>query len=293
MNIGFIGLGAMGRPMALHLRKAGHDLHVFARRPEAAAPLVDAGAARYESPQALAAGCEVVFTMVTSTADVEHVVLGEQGIIHGARRGTTVVDMGTISPTATRVIAARLADRGIDMLDAPVSGGPTGAQNASLAIMVGGKPEVFARVKPLFERLGKTIVHVGDHGAGQVAKACNQLAMVVTVEAVAEALSFAHANGVDVARVREVMMGGFAASRVLEVLGQRMVDRDFAAGIEARLHHKDFQILTQLAAEQGLTLPAANVVMQQLDRLVAQGYGRMDTSNLLRVLELMRDETSS
>lgn len=292
MNIGFVGLGAMGRPMALHLRKAGHDLHVFARRPEATAPLVDAGAVRYESPQALAAVSEFVFTVVTSTADVEHVVLGEQGVIHGARRGTTVVDMGTISPTATRLIAARLADRGIDMLDAPVSGGPAGAQSASLAIMVGGKPAVYTRVKPLFELLGKTVVHVGDHGAGQVAKACNQLAMVVTVEAVAEALNFARANGVDVARVRDVMMGGFAASRVLEVLGQRMVDRDFAAGIEARLHHKDFQILTRLAADQGLAMPAANVVMQQLDQLMAQGYGRMDTSNLLRVLESMRGETS-
>lgn len=293
MNVGFIGLGAMGRPMALHLLKAGHDLHVYARRPEAAAPLVDAGAARYDSPHALAACCDVVFTIVTSTADVEQVVLGEQGLIHGARRGTAVVDMGTISPATTRTIAARLADRDIDMLDAPVSGGAMGAESASLAIMVGGKPNVFARVRPLFELLGKTIVHVGDHGAGQVAKACNQLAMVVTIEAVAEALNFARANGADVARVREVLMGGFAASRVLEVLGQRMVDRNFAAGIEARLHHKDFQILTQLAVEQGLPLPAATIVMQQLDRLMAQGYGRMDTSNLLRVLESMGDQTAS
>jgi 2-hydroxy-3-oxopropionate reductase len=282
----------MGKPMALHLLNAGHPLAVFARRSDAAQSLVRAGAVQFDSPQSLAAHCEAVFTMVTSTPDVEHVILGEGGIIHGARPGTVVIDMSTISSKATRAIAARLADRGVDMLDAPVSGGPAGAEQATLAIMVGGKPKVFERAKPLFERLGKTIVHVGDHGAGQVAKACNQLVMVVTIEAVAEAMDFARVNAVDPVRVREVLMGGFAASRVLEVLGKRMVERDFEAGIEARLHHKDFQILTQLADEQGLPMPAAKIVMRQLDELMAHGFGRMDTSNLLRVLEIMRGEKS-
>lgn len=292
MKIGFIGLGTMGKPMALHLLNAGHEMKVFARRADTVAPMVGAGAVYFDSPQSLAEQCEAIFTMVTSTPDVEQVILGEGGIICGARPGTVVIDMSTISPTATRRIAVSLSDRKVDMLDAPVSGGPAGAEHATLAVMVGGRPEVYKRAKPLFECLGKTIVHVGDHGAGQVAKACNQLVMVVSIEAVAEALDFARVNAVDPVRVREVLLGGFAASRVLEVLGKRMVERDFEAGIEARLHHKDFQILMRLADEQGLPMPAAKVVMQQLDELMAQGFGRMDTSNLLRVLESMRGEKS-
>ena len=194
MKLGFVGLGAMGRPMALHLMKHGHAMGVYARRAESAAPLVAAGATRYDTPAALAAQCEVIFTMVTSSQDVESVVLGEEGIAHGLKRGSVLVDMETISPTVARRVAAELAKQGVDMLDAPVSGGPAGAEAATLAIMAGGKPEVFERVKPLFACMGKTIIRVGDSGAGQITKACNQLLLLVTAQGAAEALALAKRN---------------------------------------------------------------------------------------------------
>ncbi len=285
MKLGFIGLGAMGRPMALHLLKAGHELSVYARRAEAAQPLVEVGARRLATPAEVAAASEVVFTMVTTGSDVEEVALGEDGIIHGARPGTVLVDMGTIPPGTARRIAAKLAERGIEAIDAPVSGGEVGAQNATLAIMAGGKPEVLERVRPLLEKLGKTIVHIGPSGAGQVAKACNQMIMVSCIEAVAEALLLAEKAGVDPARVRQALSGGSAASRVLEFFGTKMAARDFKAGVEARLHHKDFGILMNEAAALGTPLPIAAQVWQQLNSLMAQGWGREDTSSLLRVLE--------
>lgn len=285
MKLGFIGLGVMGRPMALHLVRAGHELSVYARRAEAAQPLVDAGARRLAMPAEVAAACEVVFTMVTTGEDVEAVALGEGGIIHGAKPGTVLVDMGTIPPGTARGIAAKLAERGIEMIDAPVSGGEVGAQNATLAIMAGGKAEVLARVRPLLEKLGKTIVHVGPNGAGQVAKACNQMIMVSCIQAVAEAMLLAEKSGADAEKVRQALAGGSAGSRVLEVFGARMTARDFKAGVEARLHHKDFGILLNEAVTLGAPLPIAAQVWQQLNALMAQGWGREDTSSLLRVLE--------
>ena len=285
MKLGFIGLGAMGRPMALHLLKAGHELSVYARRAEAAQPLVDAGARRLATPAEVAANSEAVFTMVTTGADVEDVVLGEGGILRGAKPGTVLVDMGTIPPGTARRIAAKLAERGIEAIDAPVSGGEVGAQDATLAIMAGGKSEVLERVRPLLEKLGKTIVHVGPNGAGQVAKACNQMIMVSCIEAVAEAMLLAEKAGADPAKVRQALSGGSAASRVLEVFGTRMAARDFKAGVEARLHHKDFGILMNEAAALGTPLPIAAQVWQQLNALMAHGWGREDTSSLLRVLE--------
>jgi 2-hydroxy-3-oxopropionate reductase len=227
MKLGFIGLGAMGRPMALHLIKAGHELSVYARRAESAQPLVDAGARRLATPAEVAAVSEVVFTMVTTGADVEAVALGEGGIIHGAKAGTVLVDMGTIPPGTARRIAAALAAKGIEAIDAPVSGGEVGAQNATLAIMAGGKAEVLARVRPLLERLGKTLVHVGPNGAGQVAKACNQMIMVACIEAAAEAMLLAEKSGADPEKVRLALAGGSAGSRVLEVFGARMTARNF------------------------------------------------------------------
>lgn len=285
MNLGFIGLGSMGRPMALHLIGAGHALNVYARRAEAAQPLVDAGAAACATPAAVAAASEVVFTMVTTGADVEQVALGEDGIVHGAKPGAVLVDMGTIPPGTARRIAAQLAARGIETIDAPVSGGEVGAQNATLAIMAGGKAEVLARVRPLLEKLGKTIVHVGPNGAGQVAKACNQMIMVSCIEAVAEAMLLAEKSGADPEKVRQALAGGSAGSRVLEVFGARMTARDFRAGVEARLHHKDFGILLAEAVTLGAPLPVAAQVWQQLNALMAQGWGREDTAGLLRVLE--------
>ena len=197
MNIGFIGPGIMGAPMALNLLKGGHHVWVYARRAEAAQTLVAAGATLCSSPAEVAQHSEVIFSIVSDTPDVESVIFGEHGIASQARRGTVVVDMSTISPTVTKSMAARLAAHGIEMLDAPVSGGETGAINGTLSIMVGGKSAVFERVKPLFECMGKNIVHIGDHGAGQVAKACNQIVVAVTIEAVAEALTFAQKNGAD------------------------------------------------------------------------------------------------
>ena len=285
MKLGFIGLGVMGRPMALHLLEAGHELSVYARRAEAAQPLVDAGAKACASPAGVAAASEVVFTMVTAGADVEQVALGEDGIVHGAKPGTVLVDMGTIPPGTARRIAARLAERGIETIDAPVSGGEAGARNATLAIMAGGKAEVLARVRPLLERLGKTIVHIGPSGAGQVAKACNQMIMVACIEAVAEALLLARQSGADPEKVRQALAGGSAGSCVLDVFGARMTAHDFKAGVEARLHHKDFGILMNEAATLGAPLPIAVQVWQQLNALMAQGWGREDTSALLRVLE--------
>lgn len=285
MKLGFIGLGVMGRPMALNLMKHGHEMAVYARRAASAAPLAAAGASVHATPAEVARHAEVVFTMVTTSADVEEVVLGEAGIIHGAAPGGVVVDMETISPVVARKVAARLAEKGIDMLDAPVSGGPMGAQQATLSIMVGGREAVFRRVKPLFECLGRTIVHMGDCGAGQITKACNQLALLVTAQGVAEALSLAKSCGLDPGKVREVMMGGVAASRVLELFGKRMVERDFENGIEARLYHKDLDIVLALAHELGLALPAAAVTMQHINALIGRGEGRSDLSALIRIVE--------
>lgn len=285
MNIGFIGLGAMGRPMALHLIEAGHSLSVYARRPEAAQPLLDAGATLRASPAEVAAASEVVFTIVTSNADVEAVALGEHGLIHGAKPGCVLVDMSTIAPGTARRIAERLAERGVDMIDAPVSGGEQGAINATLAIMAGGQAAVLERVRPLLEKLGKTIVHIGPNGAGQVAKACNQMIMVANIEACAEAIQLANANGVDAARVVKAFSGGSAGGRVLEFFGGKMAARDFKAGVEARLHHKDFGLLMNEATALGLAAPVASQVWQQLNALMANGWGKEDTSSLLRVLE--------
>lgn len=277
----------MGRHMAQHLMKGGHQLGVWARRADSAAPLVAAGAKRYDSPAALAAASEVVFTMVTASSDFEAVVTGPGGIIEGARRGSVVVDMETISPAVARKVAGVLAARGMDMLDAPVSGGPMGAEQATLSIMAGGKPEVFERIKPLFACMGKTITRVGDSGAGQITKACNQLALLVATQGVAEALHLAGRLGADPAKVREVMLGGVAASRVMELFGKRMVERNYANGIDTRLYHKDLGIVLELAREAGIASPGGAAVMQQINALMGQGRGQDDLAALITVLEQM------
>lgn len=287
MDIGFIGLGAMGRHMAGHLLKGGHRVGVWARRAESTAPLVALGARRHETPAALAAVSEVVITMVTTAADVEQVLLGECGVIHGLRAGSVVIDMETISPTVARTIASQLAQKGIDMLDAPVSGGPMGAEQATLSIMAGGKPEVFERMRSVFACMGKTITRVGDIGAGQVTKACNQLALLVAAQGVAESLNLAARLGADAAKVREVMMGGVAASRVMEVFGARMVSKDFANGIDTRLYHKDLGIVLELAHGAQVPAPAAALVLQQINALMAQNRGHDDLAALITVLEKM------
>lgn len=282
MKVGFIGLGAMGRPMALHLQRAGHELFVWARRPQSAAGLP---ATRCATPAELGRHCDVVFTVVTSSADVESIALGADGLCEGMAPGTVLVDCSTIAPESARHIASELTKRGIDMLDAPVSGGEQGAIDATLAIMAGGEAAVLERVRPLLECLGQRIVHIGPNGAGQVAKACNQIIMVAAIEAAAEAMRLAAASGVDCAKVRQALSGGSAASRVLEVMGERMVKRDFSAGIEARLHHKDYGLVLEAARKSGVPMALTATVGQQLNALMALGFGRDDTASLLRVLE--------
>ncbi|MDQ5879605.1 MAG: 2-hydroxy-3-oxopropionate reductase [Pseudomonadota bacterium] len=285
MRVGFIGLGVMGRPMALHLLRAGHEVSVWARRPESAAPLAEAGAALRDSPAVVARYSDIVFTILTYGSDVEAVVFGANGLASGFAAGSILVDMSTIAPGLARDIAARLDGQGVHMLDAPVSGGGVGAEAGTLAIMVGGEIAALERVRPLFEVLGKTIVHIGGNGAGQVAKACNQMIMVAAIEASAEAMRLAAASGVDQEKVRQALLGGSAGSRVLEVFGGRMVNRDFKAGVEARLHHKDFGILLEEARCMGVPLPVIATVGQQLNALMANGWGGCDTAVLLRVLE--------
>jgi len=286
-KLGYIGLGIMGRPAALNLLKAGHALWVWARRDESMLPLLEAGAVACASPAEVAAATDIIFTNVSDTPDVEEVLLGEQGVIRGARRSAVVVDMSTISPLATRRIAAQLAECGVALLDAPVSGGEQGAIDGTLSFMVGGSGEAFARVKPLFQVMGRNIVHCGDSGAGQVTKACNQIVISQTIAAVGEAFVFARRNGVDPARVRQALLGGFAGSKVLDAHGQRMLDHNFTPGFKARLHRKDMRIVLETAAELGVGLPGAALAAQYINALVGAGEGELDSSAIYTLQEAM------
>ena len=290
MRLGFIGFGVMGRPMAEHLMKAGHQLFVWSRRPPSADSLLALGATWCDSPAAVASASEIVCTNVTGSTDVEGLA-GE--LAQGFSAGGIHLDFSTIAPGAARRIADAYAGRGVDFVDAPVSGGSGGAQTATLSIMWGGKSALATRLQPIFEVLGKTIVRVGEVGAGQVAKACNQMVMVAAIEACAEAARLAEAAGVDFAKVRSAMLGGSAGSRVLDVFGGRMAARDFRAGVEARLHHKDYALLMDEATRIGVPLPVSAAVWQQLNALMARGWGRDDTSSLLRVLETAKGPASA
>jgi 2-hydroxy-3-oxopropionate reductase len=285
MHIGFIGLGLMGRPLALHLAQAGHTLHLWARRPDSLDPFKAFDARVHASPAEVAKHAEIVFTMVADAPDVHAVILGDNGIAAGGRRGLIVVDMSTINPNAARGIGNELAAQGIEFLDAPVSGGEMGAINASLTIMVGGKVEVFEKVKPLFEKMGKSTTLIGGTGAGQVAKACNQILTGVGVLAVAEAFNFAAQSGVDPGRVREALLGGFAYSRILENHGQRMLDRNFKPGFKAWMHQKDLRIVMEEAHRLGLMLPAAAATAQLFNAIVGSGMGEDDSIAALKLLE--------
>jgi len=275
----------MGKPMAQNLSKAGYPLAVYARRPDMIQPLVNMGAVACENPQAVAAQSDIIFTIVSDTPDVEQVILGEKGVIYGAQAGSVVIDMSTISPSATRRMAESLARKGIQMLDAPVSGGEQGAIDGTLSIMVGGKEETFQKVLPLFEVLGKNIVHVGEHGAGQVTKACNQIVIAQTLVAVTEAFILARVSGADPVKVRAALLGGFAGSRVLETHGQRILEHNFKPGFKARLHQKDMRISMEAAHEMGVALPGAALASQYLNALIGEGLGEEDSSALATILE--------
>ena len=285
MNVGFIGLGLMGKPMAKNLARAGHQLHLWARRPATLESFVDSGARIHDCAAAVARHAEVVITMVADGPDVIAVIFGEAGIVAGAAPGSIIVDMSTIAPAIAQDIGRRLAERGIVFLDAPVSGGEVGAIDASLTIMVGGEPAAFERVKPLFDRLGKSTTLIGDVGAGQVAKACNQILTGVTVAAVAEALHFARSAGVDAAKVREALLGGFAYSRVLENHGRRMLDGNFKPGFKAWMHRKDLRIVLEEAHRLGLMLPNSAATAQMFNAVVGCGLGEQDSIAVLKVLE--------
>jgi 2-hydroxy-3-oxopropionate reductase len=284
MDIGFIGLGLMGRPMALHLAEAGHRLHLWARRPASLTPFAGTLAVAHDSPAEMAAASEVVFTMVADAPDVREVILGANGVADGARAGAIIVDMSTIAPAAAQDIGRQLAARQLHFLDAPVSGGEVGAIQATLTIMVGGEEAAFARVRPLLACLGKSVTLIGASGAGQVAKACNQILTGVTVAAVAEALHFAQRSGVDAARVREALLGGFAYSRILENHGQRMLDGNFAPGFKAWMHRKDLRIVLEEAQRLDLMLPNSAATAQMFNAVVGCGFGEEDSISVLKVL---------
>lgn len=293
MRLGFIGLGNMGSELARHLLAAGHTLSTFARGERSRAHAKRLGLSVLPSPAEVARASEVVFTMVTAGSDVESIALGPEGIVHGDVPGSIHVDLSTISPTITREVGRRLNERGIAMLDAPVSGGVEGAKAAALTFFVGGDKTVFERARPLLECLGKTIFYMGPLGSGQVTKLANQIALLANLQGAAEALLFAREQGADAGKVREAVMTGFGASRMLDVLGKKMVERDFAAGIVAALHHKDLGVALELAHDTGLPLPVTAQVMQQLNALMGSGYGEQDTSSLLLVLEQMRGQKIS
>jgi 2-hydroxy-3-oxopropionate reductase len=283
-KLGFIGLGIMGAPMAGHLLAAGHTLFV---RTRSKVPEALAGATVCASPKEVAEKADIVFTMLPDTPDVEAVLFGKDGIAAGLSKGKTVVDMSSISPIETKAFARRINELGCDYLDAPVSGGEVGAKAASLTIMVGGPEEAFARVKPLFELMGKNITLVGGNGDGQTTKVANQIIVALNIAAVGEALVFAAKAGADPAKVRQALMGGFAASRILEVHGERMIKRSFNPGFRIQLHQKDLSLALAGARALGVALPGTANAAQLMQACAANGMAELDHSALVRALELM------
>jgi 2-hydroxy-3-oxopropionate reductase len=287
MNIGFIGLGIMGRPMALNLKAAGHDLFVPDRR-SMTEEVRAAASAVLADPAAVAEHADVIILMVPDTPDVEHVLFGAHGVAEGLHPGKLVIDMSSISPIATKGFAERVNKLGCDYLDAPVSGGEVGAKQATLTIMVGGPDRAFARALPLFEKLGKNITHVGaENGAGQTCKVANQIIVALNIQAVAEALTFARKAGADPAKVRQALMGGFASSRILEVHGERMINRTFNPGFRIRLHQKDLNLALSAAREMQMSLPNTAIAQQMFSVVAAHGGGELDHSALVKATENM------
>lgn len=284
-RVGFIGLGIMGKPMSLNILRAGFPLVVHNRSRGAVEEVVASGAEDGRSPRGVAQRAEIILTCLPDSPEVQSVMEGPNGVFEGISPGKVIVDMSTIAPMVARDLAAKAEKLEAEMLDAPVSGGEIGARQGTLSIMVGGKPEVFERVLPVFQAMGKNIVRIGDAGAGQVAKACNQIIVALTIEAIGEALVLAAKAGVDPARVREALLGGFAQSRVLDVHGQRILDRNFRPGFKARLHHKDLKIALDTGRAYGVPLLATSLVHEIYASLVATGKAELDHSALVTLLE--------
>jgi 2-hydroxy-3-oxopropionate reductase len=284
-RIGFIGLGAMGKPMAHNLVKAGFPVNVLTRTRSKAEDLLAAGARWCDTPKEVAQKSDVVVTMLPDTPDVEAVVAGKDGIFDGMHPGMLILDMSTISPITVRNLARETEARGGDFLDAPVSGGDIGAQNGTLSIMVGGKESAFNRAMPIFQAMGKSILLIGDSGAGQIAKAANQILTSIHIDAVAEALVFAIKAGVDPHKVHQALMGGSAYSRILEKNGQKMMDRAFKPGFRMRLHRKDLDITLEAGRAYGAALPITGHVRELMTQAIEDGQGDMDNSSLILLLE--------
>ncbi len=291
-TLGFIGLGVMGRPMALNLRKAGHALNVYARNPAQSADLQSAGAKVLDTPLAVAQHGEILFLNLSDDAALETVLFGTHGAAEGLAADAIVIDLGTTSPAYTRQLAARLAERHVYLIDAPVSGGEAGAIAGTLSIMCGGADAAFQRVLPLLQAIGGNIVHVGDSGAGQIAKACNQIVVSATLLGVAEALTFATRHNVDAAKVRQALLGGSAYSKILEIHGQRMLEEHFVPGFKAKLHRKDLGIVLAEAQAAGMALPATALAAQLMNTLVAGGKGELDSSALIQVIQQLNPTPS-
>ncbi|NWN81740.1 MAG: 2-hydroxy-3-oxopropionate reductase [Halomonas sp.] len=285
-KIGFIGLGIMGRPMAGHLLDAGHEL-VTVRRGTLDAALAEKGMRELDNPAAVAAEAEVVITMVPDTPNVEEVLFGEGGVIEGLKPGTLVIDMSSIAPIPTRTFARRITEAGGEYVDAPVSGGEGGAINAALTIMVGATDEGFRQALPILEVMGKTITHIGGHGAGQTCKVANQIVVALTIEAVAEGLLFASKAGADVAKVRESLLGGLAQSKILDVHGERMIQRTFDPGFKIKLHQKDLNLALEGARTLDLSLPGTANAQQLFQACAANGGADWDHAGILRALETL------
>ena len=285
--VGFIGLGIMGKPMARNVMEAGYDLVVYNRTREKAEEISGDGATVADSPREVAEGSDVVITMLPDSPDVWEVVSGENGVLEGIEEGALLVDMSTISPVVTRELAKEVEERGASMLDAPVSGGDVGAQEGTLSIMVGGGEEDFERARPLFEVMGETITHVGPSGAGQTAKTANQIVVALTIGAVAEGLLFASRAGADPAKVRQALMGGLATSRILDILGERMIKRTFDPGFRIALHQKDLNLALQSARAMGLSLPNTATCQELFNSCTAHGGSAWDHSGMVRALEFM------
>jgi 2-hydroxy-3-oxopropionate reductase len=284
-NVGVIGLGAMGAPMARNLLRGGHRVTVFARRAEAMTPLIEAGAGGASSPAEVASRSDVTITMVIDTRAVEEVVLGPRGIIEKAKPGSVVVDHSTIDPEGARRIASALKARTIDMIDAPVSGGSAVAETGALSIMAGGDEAVLDRIRPILQCYGKTVAYIGPSGAGQVAKACNQICTIVNTLAAAEAMLVAERAGLDPAKVKDVLMTGFGASRMLDLQAPKMIARDFEGKVQSRLHYKDIHIVLAMARQLGIELPASTAAANVLTELQNRGGGTSDTAAVFSVLD--------
>ncbi|WP_272010428.1 2-hydroxy-3-oxopropionate reductase [Roseovarius sp. ZX-A-9] len=288
-KIGFIGLGIMGAQMAGHLIDAGHELHSTVHNTPAPTWLVERGLVLHPSAREVTENSDIIITMLPDTPQVEEVLVGADGIGNATLKGKLIIDMSSISPVATADIAAQLEKLGCDFVDAPVSGGEVGAKNATLSIMCGGSDKAFSRALPLFEIMGKNITHVGAAGTGQTAKVANQIIVALNIQAVAEALVFASKAGADPRRVREALMGGFASSKILEVHGERMIDRTFDPGFRIKLHHKDLRLALSSAQDISVSLPNTASCHQLMNACLAQGLGDTDHSALVRIIELLSD----